>query len=266
MSSFLNNAVNYSEIELVKTKFLKPVLKACNEYVFKKEFKEETWACINNDNKYYLFVLDKACINNKKTNLFKILYFFKIDGSDEFFMEIDCANTTLFKKDFELYEGYLYNKNHFMITDILINQPYKIRKCYLESMFDNKTINNDWNIKISLHHILEDEKAFYKLFTDNFIYKNELKAVEKIYNNSLIKTQTLKENICEYSNEDKFIHKTKYIDVYKVYNIDTNNEEGILYVKSLGDSKYLLDLFKEKEMLRLESSFNKQFNKWQIKK
>jgi len=61
----------------------------------------------------------------------------------------------------------------------------------------------------------------------------------------------------------KKIVKTKTSDVYEVYNINTNNFEGILYVNTLKKSKHLLHLFKELDEKQLLCQYNKIFQKWE---
>jgi len=64
----------------------------------------------------------------------------------------------------------------------------------------------------------------------------------------------------------KLIEKTKYADVYNVFDKVTNNKQGILYIKGVKDSKYIKELFNKNSnsIIEHECIFNKNFNKWQI--
>jgi hypothetical protein len=48
-----------------------------------------------------------------------------------------------------------------------------------------------------------------------------------------------------------------------VFNSDTNNNEGILYVKGINESKQLKNMFKDKKTIILKCSWNVTFSKWQ---
>jgi len=65
--------------------------------------------------------------------------------------------------------------------------------------------------------------------------------------------------------ESKIIIKSKYSDVYKVLNNKTNNEEGILYIKSLNDSNKMNDIFSQKTIgssVSLKCEYNHVIKKW----
>jgi hypothetical protein len=92
-----------------------------------------------------------------------------------------------------------------------------------------------------------------------------------------VRTQSVSQDV-----SSKKIVKTKVSEIYNVYNIQTNDFEGILYIDTLKTSRYLLSLFKESISnssidFRPEQSrdrehdeiihdciFNTYFQKWQI--
>ena len=67
----------------------------------------------------------------------------------------------------------------------------------------------------------------------------------------------------------KNIEKGKYTDVYNVYNYETNNFEGILYVKGIRESQRMKLLFNEKytsdnnTKVKINCIWNQDFSKWQ---
>jgi hypothetical protein len=72
------------------------------------------------------------------------------------------------------------------------------------------------------------------------------------------------EDIMENKKGIKKIEKSKYTDVYNVYNDKTNDKEGVLYVKGIRESKKLRDIFKVcDEKVILECVYNIKFAKWE---
>jgi hypothetical protein len=69
---------------------------------------------------------------------------------------------------------------------------------------------------------------------------------------------------CKFSDKiiNKRIYKSKYFDVYNVHNIDTNNFESLLYIKTISESRSLLKLFEENEFVEIPCKFNEKFLKW----
>lgn len=286
--SFLNKSVNYSQTNSLK-EILKPLLQNYNEFVISK--KKETsldkdvntgisydYLIPNNNKKYYVFITRKNLVDNQKTN-YEILYFFPDQyntNSDkletfslfDFCLEIDCV----FEDDI-LFEGYLYKKDdryEYLLTDILmkskniIDVSYELRYVMLNEMIKNigkeklECLNN--HMKINIHPIfdIENEKLI-KIFKNNFIHKNEIDCIEKICyftKRRFINVKSVDENM-------KTIQMGKYIDVYNVYNANTNNMEGILYIKGIGESKKMKRLFENETAISLKCKWNQHFSKWE---
>ena len=97
------------------------------------------------------------------------------------------------------------------------------------------------------------------IFKNNFKYKDEINSVEIIEH---VHPQKIKKK--HVNNQQSKIMK-KIVpyksDVYNVYNITTNNHDGILYIKSIEDSKKLRELTNGKEII-LECYYNHKFKKW----
>lgn len=277
--SFINKSVNYSQTNLLKDK-LKIDLIKYNQF-YKKNIKyivngilpNNCHLLLNNNQKYYMYVIKRDELENCKENT-NILYFFKqgsTDIEDEFYMEID----KIFNDNY-LFEGYLYkrddSKKAFLISDILIinneviDDSFSNRYLLIHNIikYEYKNLNNLLNINI--HPIFKKDSvnnidSLLNIFKNNFVYNRQLVAIEEIYNyDKIIKyIDNNKRNI-----NKKRIVKGNIIDVYNVYNIDTGDHEGLLYIKGLKESKFFKEIFyiQNKERVDLECEFNNAFYKW----
>jgi hypothetical protein len=279
---FLNNSVNYSEEYMIK-KTLYKYIETYNKFLYNYNTnlnlndKKNNILIPNNNKKYYLYITKKS---TKNTTLFfypdlqSKKYFndclLTKNTIDEFFLECDL----IFDDNFYLLEGYLYGdvKKCFLITDIIFKGDTLVEMTYIKrfelisKLFFNKiskmaNINN--LLSIGIHSYIPESMLY--IYINNFIWKNEIISVETIYN--FEKTQryfSTCTNATSISNTVmKKIVKTKTSDVYEVYNINTNNFEGILYVNTLKKSKHLLHLFKELDEKQLLCQYNKIFQKWE---
>lgn len=276
--SFNNKNIDYSQTVLLKNKILKPILLNYNLFLQKKEkdfsFEENQFIIPNNNKKYYCLIIHKSQLEDTKEN-FNILYFFNEPSNDNDVHDFFIETNYLFSENI-LLEGYLYNypnNSMFLTTDILfknneiVDVDYKFRYTLLNELFypinlSLRNINN--NITISIHAIFNnDNKNMINIFKNNFIFKNEICCIETI--NSFNKKRFLDDLNTEISNQSKIIEKTTYTDVYDVYNDQTKEKEGILYVKGIKESKEIKLLFKNitGNRIVLMCQYNKKFNKWQ---
>lgn len=276
--SFNNKNIDYSQTILLKNKILKPILTKYNIFIQKKQndfsFEENQFIIPNNNKKYYCLITQKSQLEETKEN-FNILYFFNEPSNDCDFHDFFIETNYLFTENI-LIEGFLYNypnNSLFLTTDILyknneiLDVDYKFRYTLLNELFypinlQLRNINN--NITISIHAIFNnDNKNMIDIFKNNFIYKNEICCIETI--NNFNKKRFLDDSSLEISNQYKLIEKTTYTDVYNVYNNETKEKEGILYVKGIKESKYIKLLFKNTNGngIELMCQYNKKFNKWQ---
>jgi hypothetical protein len=300
--SFINNSVNYSQTNCFKTNILQPLLKLYNNFLLNNNLNQNLlktdvntglsldYLIPNNNKKYYLLITSKQKFENVKDN-YNIFYFFPDQSSfnafknnkiitntiQDFFLETN----NLFSDEY-LFEGYLYKKNDkysYLLTDILIKNSnvidlnYELRYTLLNEIMLSiprgslNSLNN--NMSINIHPIFNHtNENLIKIFKNNFVFRHELCSIEKINN-------TNKEQIFESVSEEhkdehkdehlKFIERGKYTDVYNVFNHQSNNFEGILYVKGLKESKYLIELFKNSNNTRilLKCKYNINFTKWQ---
>ena len=237
----------------------------------------------NNNLKYYLLVTKKVLLdtnkNNNKDN-YNILYFFPdenksnesksqnvvINTISDFYLEIN--NT--FDDEF-LFEGYLYKNNdkyEFLVTDILIKNntvisyEYELRSALLSEIIFNcksslKELNN--HLSINVHPVFDkSNENMISIFRTNFIYKNDIVAIERVQNFNKKRYIEMKKD-----NDFKVIECGKYIDVYNVYNKQSNNFEGILYIRGIEESKKIKNLFLTSNAITIKCKYNEHFSKWQ---
>lgn len=300
-TKFLNNSVDYCEEYTIKNMVCK-YTDMYNKFLYnyKKKVnlndnKDSEKIIPNNNKKFYLFIYTSgnahSMFKSKKSDKCNTLYFFPDkkcksyfddyllvkNTIDEFFIECDLK----LEDPVYLLEGYLYGDNekkHFLITDILfkgnniIECDYEGRRDLINDLFMDKidkmkNINNI--LSIGIHNCMQNH--LLNIFLNNFIWKNDIVCIENVCNfekntlflsentleNKPVKNENVKDNI------DKSIVKTKVSDIYNVYNINTNDYEGLLYISTLKMSKHLKCLFQNTEQLTLKCSFNKNFQKWQ---
>lgn len=295
---FLNNSVNYCE-EYDFKKILSEYIEKYNIFLSKninncENYKNNgvnTTQCIpNNNKKYYVYI-------TKKKEQYTTMYFFADLISKkyydnfllvkntlvDFFIECD----TIFDDTF-LLEGYLYGNNlynndidlsdnrmNFLITDILfkgnelIECEYEKRYELINDFFFDKlsTLKNLNNIlNIGIHPCIHE--SFIPIFLNNFLWKKEIISIEHVNNFNKIQKYLQKKDITNESSNIqqniKKVIKTKIPDVFKVFNIETNNYEGLLYISTLKMSKHVNSLFESCEELLLNCNFNTHFQKWQL--
>lgn len=283
--SFVSKCVNYSQCFVLKNKILQPLLKMYNNFLLKQKISNDNF-CLNkdinsgissdfiianNNIKYYLFITNKSKLENLKDK-YNILYFFpdvttELDNTlSDFYLEIDER----FKSDY-LFEGFLYkrsdNKLSFLITDVLIIEndivmtDYASRLTIINEIIMDKYLNNLNNkVNINLHPIFKKENEnLIKIFKDNFIFKSDICCIELV--NNFIKTRYVDNVDLEAS--EKVIKIGKYSDVYNIYDVITNNYQGILYIKGINQSREMKRLLLNKDKIKLQCKFNNDFKKWE---
>lgn len=293
MSKFIASSVNYSETNLLKTKYLSNILELYNQEVITESKtlvnNNQQYIIPNNNNKYYLFIVNKNDITSNNMNTkYKICYFFPSEttqtnnnltqhSKSDFYVEVDNYKTSFSNNNY-LFEGYLYNQNTFLITDVLaidsklIKCDYSLRYALIHKLIHHQKLDNlNGHLTIGIHSVFELDTTLYdknvqtsqllNVFQNNFIFKNEISSIEYVTEVSLKKTNDILDS--KYNNDVKIIKKSKYTDVYNVFNISTNNSEGILYVKGIKESKYVRKLLENVDFVQIECSFNNNFKKWE---
>lgn len=249
---------------------------------------------VNNNKKYYVYFIPKKMVSNCD-NEYNLLYFFPDEKTVSFFKN-DKINSNVIS-DFYieteikfknivscLFEGYMYkisdNNYHYLITDILyinsnqdinvLQLDYISRFALLNEFFINKpelsikNINN--NINVGIHQIFsKSKKNMINIFKNNFIYKQELCCIETVNKKSFNKKSFIEPNN---QIQSKLIERSdKFVDVYNVYDINTMNHDGILYIKGLVESRQMNQIFGNKSKIGereiIKCKWNSHFNKWQ---
>ena len=281
-NNFLTNSSTFSESHFLKSKLLKPILESYNKLIaiYKSTFVDQmnfVRFIPNNGNKYYLFITDKSNVTNDRSN-YKIMYFFpeNCETQNDFFIETELNH---FEKGSFLLEGYIYNQTTdeptFLVTDLLyyksqiLDCDYTLR---LKMCFDlirtgiyhiNCFLNINIHPTFKCHLNLDPHSPLLSVFKNNFLFAKEINSIEYVQERC-ITTKTRKSEIKEFQNNisKKRVEKTKYSDTYKVFNIETGDAEGILYIKTLDDSKSMRELTRNHDSIIIECRFNKQFSKW----
>ena len=297
MSKFIASSVDYSETNVLKSKYLSNMLELYNQEILSESKKlvnnVQKYIIPNNNNKYYLLIVNKNDITPNNINTkYKIFYFFPDSVHQEqhnnliknvksdFYVEIDNYKTNFASSNY-LFEGYLYTSNdqkYFLVTDVLsvdskiIKCDYSLRYALIYKLIASQQLNNlNGHLNINVHSIFELNTDSYELdiqtsqifnmFKNNFIFKEEISAIEYVNEVSFKKQQEVLQT--KNIKSIKTITKGKYIDVYNVFNIETNNIEGILYVRGLKESKHLQKLSSLSDSFELNCEFNNNFKKWQ---
>jgi|688.fasta_scaffold163951_2 hypothetical protein len=297
MSKFIASSVNYSETNVLKSKYLSNILELYNQEILSESKKlvnnVQKYIIPNNNNKYYLLIVNKNIITSNNANAkYKIFYFFPDSAQQEqnntlnknvksdFYVEIDNYKTSFSSSNY-LFEGYLYTLNdqkHFLISDVLavdskiIKCDYSLRYALIHELIANQQLNNlNGHLNINVHSIFElnadsyeqdiQTSQIFTIFKNNFVFKEEISTIEYVNEVSFKKQKEILQ--VDNLKGTKIITKGKYIDVYNVFNTETNNMEGILYVKGLKESKHLYQLSSFSYSFKLNCKFNNNFKKWQ---
>ena len=163
------------------------------------------------------------------------------------------------------------NNYEYLLTDILLknksilNVSYELRYVVLNEILLSitreklKALNN--HMTINVHPIFnEQNQNLIKVFRHNFIYKNEICYLERV--KDFEKTRFV--GITDKQDCEKYIEMGKYTDVYNVYNKNSNNFEGILYIKGISESVKMKRLINNNiKHTLLNCTFNINFKKWQ---
>jgi hypothetical protein len=277
LMSFLKNSVNYSITDMIKSKYVDPILIEYHNFLqtkinrkFNIEIYKNKYIIPNNNIKYYCFMMPKKLIDYKSS--YSILYFFPETVTNihsEFFIESDI------KIDHPLlYEGYLYD-TEFLITDILYKNNSVVDLSYLkrsEIVSENKEVFDKLAINIllfsiNIHPFIEEDTETINeqllIFKYNFKYKHDIQNYIESIEHEFKKQQ--KYTYKEIEERQFIITKTKQTEIYNVNDTDTNNTIGVLFVKNLKESRYLKSIFTDKNSVLLDCIYNNIFNKWTLK-
>lgn len=208
---------------------------------------------LNNNNKWYCLITLYESSN--------YLFFYDNKGST-FYIQV-----SKFTNQECLVEGYVYEENNkkvFKVTDILgsnsiiINQSYSKRLELLNGIIPPllpflQNLNSIYNFEI--HKVYTED---YKQFLS--ISKQYIETIDD-YNKTNVNLYIIENK----TDEDKLVMSTKIPDVYQVFHAETHAKQGILYVKTIKDSKDLLNKFSNNcTSIILPCTFNVSFNRWEF--
>lgn len=290
MSHFINASCSESQTHLLKTKFLKPVLLEYNKILSENsqntfiETQSESWLIPCNQNKYFMFVIDKKLLEPSCNNSTQIIYFFPLNLStpnntsdSDFFMETGSRIT----ESGILFEGHIYKeeitkKMWFYVNDMFAkNTNFPERKVILENLFKNELdINCGIIIRVAPSYPRDDrtESMYLSIAMKNFQFGNQINSVEYIKYHGYYHTQsnTTKTagtagttNTCNTGTGIFTLEKTKYTQVYLVHG--TGNSANLLYIPNNDDVLKLEKMFEKVLFLQnVPCVFNMKFQKWQL--
>jgi hypothetical protein len=149
--------------------------------------------------------------------------------------------------------------DYLMSNDTILEYSFKIRREILLKNFQYafNTIIND-TISINIHKVLENDKLI-DIFKANFLYKDSLNCIEEVVDD-FKKTRTLDTFVHE--PKSMIIEKSNITEIYNVFEMDTNNYQGVLYIKTLVQSKALRKMFLNNDKQVITCEYNTVFNKF----
>lgn len=292
--SFINKSVNYSQTVLLKSK-LAAALCSYNDHILSQgdnasvtdvDSAMSYYVIPNNGQKYYMYTMKKKALENTSDN-YNIVYFFPDAQTEQAASDVKtqrfavsdfCLEMNgLFGKEY-LFEGYMYKGEgdafqHFMITDLLVEGGTVVQVDYAlrhalcheivhSNMQNLKIINN--HMTIGIHPVfrcgIDTSESMVEIFKNNFMYKDSLKAIERVKNFDKALTVYNKHST---EVQRKRLRRGRYADVYEVFDVSDGNRQGILYVKGVRESKLLKAKFEVEDTVTLDCRYNSTFNKWE---
>jgi hypothetical protein len=121
---------------------------------------------------------------------------------------------------------------------------------------DSIKINTQYKVKVS---IKLNQDTDLHVFRSNFKYHIDyFLCVCNSYKKDLVKLDV------QSTTTDLLIKCGIKSEIYNVYDLKTNEDFGILYIKTLSDSRYIFSLFKNTTEVVYKCRYNERFNKWEL--
>ncbi len=238
---------------------------------------------ITNGDRYFVWISkfnETEFLNNEEVKVEKaVVFIFSKSLTTEQWVIIPLAviNWEYTNQEY-LFEGYLFD-NELYFSDIIYpnyNKGYLDRREIIKNIFKSQSkltyIKEKRGEKdiilgklINMIEIKEDgrDETMKKLLLRNFKHKIENISEEIVNGRELIKTSITKEVKNGNEIELKEIEKGKKIELYNVYNVKTKNNEGLLLVKTLKQSKFLRDEFeKSNDRIVAKCKYDEKRKKW----
>jgi len=232
-----------------------------------KQIHQEYLITINKKNKFpFLLFLTK--IQNKNYSIFIYnnkgqLHFYSV----KFRFNDDLYNGTLFtgelvknQKGCWIYylNDLVYYKNEYYMNDKLSNK-IKLLAEIMKSEYEFDEFMNVCHIQIQS----------YFLFNHLRFIKNDCQILfvpeyheENIYSYNVVLPKKVVIQV-KNNDEKKFkIQKTDMIDVYELYELETNKFDSIACVNKLKTSRFLREQFKDKDSFITNTKYSEYFKSW----
>lgn len=229
-------------------KRLSIVLGGINKVEFKKDDKFVYVPC---SSRYLLYTT--------RVNKYSYWYFYSLDSRDkDFSIESD---SDLGRNSECLFECTIFGKQ-VLIYDILYrNAPIKsdfgLRyNLLLELLGTDSFKSGEYKFRVST---VLSKDCNLSIFRRNYKYSNLYFL--KVYNSY---SKQLVQDSRTYLESELKIESTNKSEVFSVYSKDTNEYFGLLYIKTLADSKYVNGLFKTQSIVSHKCKYNEKYHKWQI--
>jgi hypothetical protein len=244
-----------------------------------------SYLLLNNGNKYYIWIyMSEGNANEARIYLFEennilnetCITIKKSDINWNINWDINSDKLIGLEKNCYLLEGYLF-ENEMYFTDVLYpyyKLDYSSRREIIYGIIGGKATpymvmyrGKDIILGKTLPIIKQEpqeknlNKTFENLMFANFKYGKQLEEKNLIFEKSILK-QNIKTKKIIKKEEMKKIIKGKKIELYEVYNILNGNYEGLLYIKSLKDSKDILVKSEKESGFTLKCKFDETKMKW----
>lgn len=156
------------------------------------------------------------------------------------------------------------DKKILMVQDILVKNSQVVKVSYnlrylivLDLVFDtlmHEKFHPKFKFRVSPQ--LEVGKTNLDVFFSNFKYK--LGGLGLMNDDSFQQIYYMIEDVPKVKTFR--IKKTEFTDVYNVYDLETDESNGLLYIKTLKDSKWLRE--QDQDVLEIDCIYNTRFDKW----
>jgi hypothetical protein len=239
---------------------------------------------VTNGNKYFVWISkfkETEFLNNEEAKVEKAIVFIfskSLITEQWVIVPLTVINWEYTHEEY-LFEGYLFD-NELYFSDIIYpnyNKGYLDRREIIKNIFKSQTKltyikekrgENDIILGklINMIEIKEDgrDETMKKLLLKNFKHKIDYVSEEIVNGRELVKT-TISKEIKNKNEELKEIEMGKKIELYNVYNVETKNNEGLLLVKTLKQSKFLKEQFeKSSNRILVNCKYDEKRKKWTI--
>lgn len=203
--------------------------------------------------KYHSLFNPKFIINDK------FIYYLCFENGKCIFLNTNTENIYDYRIDKRLVILGIFVNGVFLLHDVIsmnnvfINPNeinYETRFIILQNVY--KQLENFDFFKIEIHPNIYSNNvhrdSLMNIFYNNFKYRNFYIDISK---------QSTVQN-------KKIIKDNNFSEIYNVYDIKTNNFEGLLRIKTLQDSINILEKYKNSSDKIFKCVFNHDFGKWQF--